>query len=68
MDLRKILDAIRFMARSGGGWRMLPIHFGPWETVYRWLRRPVRRLLFWTVHDDAMAQAGARPRGTLGRV
>jgi len=24
------------MARSGGGWRMLPVHFGPWQTVYWW--------------------------------
>jgi putative transposase len=28
-DLREVLNAIRYMARSGGGWRMLPIHFGP---------------------------------------
>jgi transposase len=33
------------MARSGGGWRMLPINFGPWQTVYWWFRRFVRRLL-----------------------
>ncbi|WP_424137039.1 IS5 family transposase [Roseomonas chloroacetimidivorans] len=51
VDLREILNAIRYMARSGGGWRMLPIHFGPWETVYWWFRRLVRRLLFRTVHD-----------------
>ena len=51
VELREILNAIRYMARSGGGWRMLPIHFGPWETVYWWFRRLVRRLLFRTVHD-----------------
>ncbi len=51
VDLREILNAIRYMARSGGGWRMLPIHFGPWETVYWWSRRLVRRLLFRTIHD-----------------
>ena len=51
VDLREILNAIRYMARSGGGWRMLPIHFGPWETVYWWFRRLVRRLLFRTIHD-----------------
>ena len=28
-DLREVLNAIRTMARSGGGWRMMPIHFGP---------------------------------------
>jgi len=34
VDLREILNAIRYMARSVGGWRMLPIHFDPWQTVY----------------------------------
>jgi putative transposase len=51
VDLREILNAIRTMARSGGGWRMLPVHFGPWQTVYWWFRRFMRRLLFRTVHD-----------------
>jgi transposase len=30
---------------------MLPVHFGPWQTMYWWFRRLVRRLLFQTVHD-----------------
>ena len=50
-DLREMLNALRYMARSGGGWRMLPVHFGPWETVYWWFRRLMRRLLFRTIHD-----------------
>ena len=29
VDLREMLNAIRYMARSGGGWRMLPTNFGP---------------------------------------
>ena len=33
VDLRETLNAIRYMARTGGGWRMLPMHFRPWETV-----------------------------------
>ncbi|CAH0193339.1 hypothetical protein ROS9278_01741 [Roseomonas sp. CECT 9278] len=33
VDLREVLNAIRYMARSAGGWRMLPVHFGPWQTV-----------------------------------
>jgi putative transposase len=53
-DLREVLNAIRYMARSGGGWRMLPIHFGPWQTVYWWFRRLVRLLLFRTIHDVAL--------------
>ena len=54
MDLREILNAIRYLARAGCGWRMLPTNFGPWQTVYWWFRRFVRRLLFRTIHDVAL--------------
>lgn len=54
VDLREIVNAIRYMARSGGGWRMLPVHFGPWQTVYWWFRRFVRRMLFQTIHDVSL--------------
>jgi putative transposase len=54
VDLREILNAIRYMARSGGGWRMLPTNFDPWQTVYCWFRRFVRLLLFRTIHDVAL--------------
>lgn len=33
-DLREVLNALRYLARSGGGWRMLPHDFPPWQTVY----------------------------------
>jgi transposase len=63
VDLREILNAIRCMARSGGGWRMLPTDFGPWQTVYWWFRRLVRLLLFRTIHDVALMV----DRGRSGR-
>jgi len=53
-NLREILNAIRYLARAGCGWRMLPHEFGPWQTVYWWFRRFVRRLLFQTLHDVAL--------------
>ena len=65
VDLREILNAIRYLVRAGCGWRMLPVHFGPWQTVYWWFRRLVRRLLFRTVHDVALMhdreQVGREP-------
>src|SRR6267143_1163152 len=54
VDLREILNAIRYLTRTGDGWRMLPIHFPPWQTVYWWFRRFVRRLLFRLIHDIAL--------------
>jgi transposase len=53
-DLREVLNAIRYMVRSGCEWRMLPIHFPPWQTVYWWFRRFVRLFLFRTIHDIAL--------------
>ncbi len=54
VDRREFLNAIRYMARSGGGWRMLPKDFPPWQTVYWWFRRFVRLMLFRTIHDVAL--------------
>lgn len=54
VDLREILNAIRYLARAGCSWRMLPTSFGPWQTVYWWFRRFARGLLFRTLHDVAL--------------
>lgn len=60
VDLREILNAIRYMVRSGCEWRMLPVHFPPWQMVYWWFRRFVRRLLFRTIHDIELMVNRAR--------
>jgi putative transposase len=57
--LREVLNAL-LLARTGGGWRMLPKDFPPWQTVYWWFRRFVRRLLFRTIHDVALMLDGER--------
>lgn len=54
VDFREVINAVRYLVRSGGGWRMLPIHFGPWQTVYSWFRELARRFLFQTIHDVAL--------------
>ena len=70
VDLREVLNAIRYMARAGAGWRMLPHDFPPWQTVYWWFRRFVRRLLFRTLHDVALMldreQAGREASPSAG--
>lgn len=70
-DLREVLNAIRYLARSGGGWRMLPKDFPPWQTVYWWFRRFVRRFLFQTIHDLALMldrERGGREASPTGGV
>ena len=61
-DFREILNAIRYMVRSGCEWRMLPVHFPPWQTVYWWFRRFVRLLLFRTIHDVVLMIDRGRDR------
>ena len=38
-DLREVVNAIRYLVRTGCGWEMLPSDFPPWQTVYYYLRR-----------------------------
>jgi transposase len=54
VDLREVVNAIQYLVRSGCEWRMLPHDFPPWQTVYWWFRRFVRRLLFRLIHDVAL--------------
>ncbi len=54
VEFREVINAVRYLVRSGCGWRMLPVHFGPWQTVYGWFRELARRFLFQTVHDVAL--------------
>ncbi len=52
---RRFVDALIFMARSGGRWRDLPDRYGNYQTVkrryYRWIEMGVLERLF-----EALAQ------------
>jgi transposase len=49
-----VINALRYLVRSGCEWRMLPHDFPPYQTVYYWFRRLIRRFLFRTIHDLAL--------------
>ncbi len=51
IEFREVINAVRYLVRSGCGWRMLPAHFGHWCTVYGGFRELARRFLFQTIHD-----------------
>jgi transposase len=36
---RRLIDGIRWRARTGAPWRDLPTEYGPWQTVYGLFRR-----------------------------
>jgi putative transposase len=39
VDLREIVNGVRYLLRSGGAWRLMPHDLPPWETVYAYFRR-----------------------------
>jgi len=47
---RAVVDAIFYVARTGGAWRMLAQDFPPWETVYYHFRRWQRPGVWQTIH------------------
>lgn len=53
-DFRAVINAMRYLVRTGCEWRMLPNDFPPYQTVYYWFRRLMRRMLFRTIHDLAL--------------
>ena len=51
-DLRTVLNAVRYVARTGGQWRYLPREFGPWWVVYQQMRRWLAAGVFETLVAD----------------
>jgi len=59
------INAARYLVWSGCGWRLLPIHFGHWRTVYGWFRELAHRLLVQTIHDVELERAGRKASPTV---
>ena len=38
-DMRRVVDAILYLLRTGCQWRLLPTNFPPWGTVWSYFRR-----------------------------
>src|SRR5208283_2780953 len=53
VEFREVINAVRYLERSGCGQRIPPVHFGPWRTVYGWFRALARRFPLQTIHDLA---------------
>ena len=76
-DGRRFLDALLWLARSGGRWRDLPERFGPYQTAkrryYRWIAKGVLNRLFeavaaepdleWVMLDATVIRAHAQAAG-----
>src|SRR6516225_776021 len=67
-DLRGVLDAARWLVRSGAPWRYLPADFPPWQAVYQQTRRWLAAGCFEAIVHDLRAilrfTAGRDPEPT----
>jgi putative transposase len=59
-ERREIVDAILYVLRSGGIWRLLPHDFPPWQTVYHYFRLWRRDGTWERVHTRLREQARRR--------
>jgi transposase len=51
-DLREVFNALRWMARAGAGWRLMPHDFPPWPAVYQQMQRWLTAGVFETIAHD----------------
>ncbi len=50
-SLRDVVNAIFYVSRGGGAWRMLPKDFPPYQTVYRYFRGWSKDGTWQKIHD-----------------
>jgi len=50
--LRELYNALRWLARAGAPWRLLPTNFPPWDAVYQQTQRWLRAGRFKAMTDD----------------
>jgi putative transposase len=66
--LREIVDAIRYIARTGCQWRYLPHDFPDWrlvaKTFYRWVKAGTWEEVNTALREKVRVAAGRTPRPT----
>jgi putative transposase len=65
VDLRRTVNGILYLVRTGCQWRMLPKEFGPWGTVHYYYRQFRLGGLWMKIHDrlreKVRRKAGKKP-------
>jgi transposase len=65
--LRAIVDAIRYLVRTGCAWRLLPLQFPPAGTVYWWFAKWAADGTLQQPHDALREQVRTQARRTQAR-
>ncbi len=73
VNLRKVMNAILYIVRSGCSWRLLPMDdFPPYQTVYGYFRRWIKDGVWERIHDtlraDVRRKAGRHKHPTAGSI
>ena len=72
ISLRKLINAILYVTRSGCAWRLLPHEFPPWQTMYSYYRRWTKKGVWQRIHDTLRAwvrqKAGRHKHPTAGSI
>jgi putative transposase len=67
--LRRIIDAIRYVQRTGCQWRLLPVDFPPWLVVYmtfwRWRNSGLWERIMHELRRRVRVNAGRNPDPSL---
>jgi putative transposase len=65
-DLRRVIDGIVYVTKTGCQWRMLPKDFGCWSTVYGYFYR-FNRGGVWKRADGTAQRRGKETSGSTRR-
>jgi putative transposase len=61
-DVRRVINGILYLLKSGCQWRLLPREFGHWSTIYGYFKR-WRRQGVWACLMEALRQLERRSQG-----
>ncbi len=71
-ELRRVIEAILYLNKTGCQWRLLPTDFPPWETVYgyfrRWRLSGLWNRLWIVLREQARERAGRAATPTVAIV
>ncbi|MEM5316948.1 IS5 family transposase [Paraburkholderia sp. JHI869] len=62
-ELREMFNALRWMARAGASWRMLPTNFPPWELAYQQTQRWLNAGCFEAMVSDSVLRVAQQRQG-----